>query len=161
MSSTSESSCAEAWCTTSPGTRKLSPAFASKSPPGYSKVRWPRMIYTICSCGWLCLAPTQPFFILCRTSIMSGLQDMTCRRSPGSGWDIDSSCEAITSIADMHSPELSCTLSARHPTAVHYQHFTRNVVACRRCQKHGRTGNIFRLPPSCGGDARQYLVIAD
>jgi len=32
-----------------------------------------RTMYTNCSCGWLWRAPTHPWFMVCRTSIMDGL----------------------------------------------------------------------------------------
>ena len=51
-------------------------------------------------------APTQPFSMRCRTSIMLGLNDITCRRRPGSGTDIAASFDGTTSIpTDMLPPE--------------------------------------------------------
>src|SRR5580704_14580512 len=64
-SMTSESSIADAPCSTPPRTTKLSPVQTSTVLPWQVTLRCPCTTYTTCSCGWLCTVPTQPFTISC------------------------------------------------------------------------------------------------
>jgi hypothetical protein len=78
------------------GNQEAVAALGLELPAGVSsKTMCPLTKYTICSCGWLCLVPTQPFSMRCRTSIMLGLNDITCRRRPGSGTDISASFDGV------------------------------------------------------------------
>src|ERR1700744_1580970 len=86
---------------------------------------------------------------------------MTWRRRPGSGCVMASSCEAITCMRV--SPYVSLVVSklARHPSAIDHQDLAGHVVTGRRCQEHGRAGQIFGLAPAGCWNARQYLAVAD